>query len=407
MARHDTILVARFHALWTLEGLGALDTAFVRELMRDPSPRVRIQALRASETLYKAGNKTLADDYRRLAADADADVAIQAMLTINTLKVPDAQETLRAAMSSTPARGVKLIADQILNPPAERGGGRNLTAPQRAMIATGATVFMETCAQCHGENGSGKPTPTGQLMAPALAGNPHVTGYPDWVIKTLLHGLTGPINGESYAGLIMVPQKEQSDEWIAMMTSYVRNSFTNQASFVTADQVAKIRAATEARKTPWTYSELTGSVPALMYVQSSWRATASDNPASAVRAFGTAGWSTIVPQRRDQWFQFELPQAVTLVEIQFQSSGRGGPAGSNAPPPPMPFPRAYSVQVSMDGNTWSAPVAEGVGVAGINVISLTPVRAKFVRITQTATVENAPPWSMQQIQLYELRPANW
>jgi len=57
----------------------------------------------------------------------------------------------------------------------------------------------------------------------------------------------------------------------------------------------------------------------------------------------------------------------------------------------------------MDGTTWSAPVAEGTGVAGPNVIALIPVRAKFVRITQTATVDNVTPWSMQQVQLYEIR----
>ena len=415
MARRDTVLVARFHALWTLEGLSALDSAFVRELMQDVSPRVRIQAIRASETLYKGGDKTLAADYRRLAADANADVAIQALLTMNALKVPDASDAVRAAIAAKPPRGVQLVADQILNPPADntvRGPGvRNLPAPQRAMLAAGATAFMETCSQCHGENGGGRLTPTGQLIAPALAGNPHVTGYPDWVIKTLLHGLTGPINGKTYAGLIMVPQKEQSDEWIAMMTSYVRNTFTNQASFVSPDQVARIRAATRARNAPFTFAELAESVPVLMMAQSTWKATASDNPASAVRAFGTAGWSTIVPQRADQWFQFELPQPVTLAEIQFQSNGsavrpRAG-VTDPAPPPPVPFPRAYRVQVSMDGTIWSAPVAEGLGLAGSNVVALTPVRAKFVRITLTATAENAPPWSMQQMQLYELRSTGW
>jgi len=335
---------------------------------------------------------------------------------MNALNMPGVPDAMRAVIASKPARGVQLVAEQILNPSADlagRGpGARNFNAPQRTMMATGARVFMETCAQCHGETGLGKPMSNGQLTAPALGGNPHVTGYPDWVIKTLLHGLTGPINGRTYAGQIMVPQKEQSDEWIATMASYVRNSFTNQASFVTADQVAKIRAGTQARKTPWTFSELTGSVPVLMSVQSTWRATASDNATSAVRAFGTAGWSSLVPQRPDQWFQFELPEAVTLVEIQFQSAGGGGGGGragapGATPPSPMPFPRAYRVQVSMDGTAWSAPVAEGTGVAGANVISLKPVRAKFVRITQTATTENAPPWSMQQVQLYEIRPSGW
>src|SRR5829696_8623964 len=39
MARRDTMLVARFHALWTLEGLGALDASLVREAMRDANAR--------------------------------------------------------------------------------------------------------------------------------------------------------------------------------------------------------------------------------------------------------------------------------------------------------------------------------------------------------------------------------
>ena len=418
MAQRDTNLVARFHALWTLEGLGALDTGFVRQLLADASPRMRVQAIRASETLYKGGDKTFAADYRRLATGTDPDVAIQAMLTMNVLKVPEMSDALRATIASKPPRGVQLVADQLLSPPADNGmrgpGVRTFAEPQRAVIAAGATVFMETCAQCHGESGGGKPTPSGQLMAPALAGNPHVTGYPDWVIKTLLHGLTGPIQGQTYAGLIMVPQKEQPDAWIAMMASYIRNTFTNQASFITADQVARIRAVNRARSTPWTYAELSASVPVLMHVQGTWRATASENAVSAVRAFGTAGWSTIVPQRPDQWFQFELPQPVTLAEIQFQSNAGGPPrprtsvtgtAPATPAPPVAPYPRSYRVQVSMDGTTWSAPVAEGTGVAGPNVIALTPVRAKFVRITQTGTVDNVTPWSMQQVQLYEIRPS--
>ena len=35
MAKTSSSLVGRFHALWTLEGLGKLDAATVRELMKD------------------------------------------------------------------------------------------------------------------------------------------------------------------------------------------------------------------------------------------------------------------------------------------------------------------------------------------------------------------------------------
>ena len=86
LARTSDSLVGRFHAMWTLEGLGALDAALVREQMKDPNPRMRIQAIRASESLYKAGNRTFDADYRAMAEDPDTDVSIQAMLTLSVLQ---------------------------------------------------------------------------------------------------------------------------------------------------------------------------------------------------------------------------------------------------------------------------------------------------------------------------------
>ena len=55
----------------------------------------------------------------------------------------------------------------------------------------------------------------------------------------------------------------------------------------------------------------------------------------------------------------------------------------------------------MDGKTWGAPVAEGQGSGPTTTIAFRPVRAKFVRITQTATVENGPAWSIQRLRLYQ------
>ena len=83
-------LLARFHAMWTLEGLGALEARLVRNAMKDPNPRMRIQAIRASESLFKAGDRSFDADYRAATKDADVDVALQAMLTMNVLKFPDA-----------------------------------------------------------------------------------------------------------------------------------------------------------------------------------------------------------------------------------------------------------------------------------------------------------------------------
>jgi mono/diheme cytochrome c family protein len=400
MARRDTMLLARFHALWTLEGLGALDAEAVRDAMRDANARMRIQGIRASETLYKGGDTTLAADWRRLARDPSVDVVIQAMMTLNTLRVPGAAAVVRATMAANQARGVQLVGRQILAPGSDMPG-RDFTAGQRVVMERGAAIFRESCASCHGANGHGAPVAGGGTMAPAFAGSPRVTGHPDYVTKVLLHGLTGPIEGKTYAGQIMVSQAQQSDQWIADVASYLRNAFTNAASFVTPQQVAAARAATRARTSAWTYPELTASVPVLMHQQSTWKATASHESDRAVRAFGTAGWSTMVPQTAGMWFQFELPEPTTLAELRFLSAPGFTPPGQ--PPRPATYPRGYTVQLSMDGTTWSAPVAEGQGTGQSTTITFTPTRTRFVRITQTATTENAPPWAIQQLQLYEIR----
>ena len=67
MARTSSTSWRAIHALWTLEGLGGSMPALARELMKDADPEIRIQAIRASETLYKAGDQSFAADYRALA----------------------------------------------------------------------------------------------------------------------------------------------------------------------------------------------------------------------------------------------------------------------------------------------------------------------------------------------------
>ena len=105
--------------MWTLEGLGALKPALVRQLMEDPEPRMRIQAIRASETLLQGGRSLVrAPTTTRLTKDPDVDVVIQALLTINRWKAPDAAATTKTIMESNQARGVQLVGTTML----DRGG---------------------------------------------------------------------------------------------------------------------------------------------------------------------------------------------------------------------------------------------------------------------------------------------
>ena len=46
--------------------------------------------------------------------------------------------------------------------------------------------------------------PPGMTMAPPLAGSPRVQAHRDYVVKVLLKGLTGPLDGKTYRE-VMVP----------------------------------------------------------------------------------------------------------------------------------------------------------------------------------------------------------
>jgi mono/diheme cytochrome c family protein len=412
-------LLTRVHALWTLEGLGAMDATLVRGLIKDPEPRMRIQAIRASETLYKAGDRSFAADYRAAAGDTNTDVALQALLTLKLFNVPDFATVVRATMAANGARGVQVIGQQLLQPPPAFGaGGRGAPTYTSAEVATlerGQTIYNELCFTCHAPDGRGAESEAGNgsLRAPSLASSPRVTGHRDLVVKTLLHGMMGPLDGRSYVE-VMVPMGSNRDEWIADVASYVRNAFGNVGDFVSPADVARVRAATASRASMWTVDELTAGAPSLMAIDATWNATASHNAAAAENAFGFGGWSSATAQQAGMWFQFEMPQPMTITEIAFQSGGAGrgggggrgaaapGPGGAPVNPAAMlGFPRGYSVQVSMDGTTWGAPVAQGQGTGSPTVITFSPVRAKFVRINQTATTESAPIWSIQRLRVYQ------
>ncbi len=106
-----------------------------------------------------------------------------------------------------------------------------------ALMKTGKQQFL-VCGACHGQSGEGT------AAGPPLAGSEWVTGPEENLIRIQLRGLQGPIKvkGVEYnfpAG--MAAMAYQSDEQIAAVLTYVRNSFGNSAPPVTAAAVAALR----------------------------------------------------------------------------------------------------------------------------------------------------------------------
>ena len=211
---------------------------------------------------------------------------IQALLTINRWKAPDAAGDDQGDDGEQPgARRPGRRHDDAESAGGRGGrrrGGAPLTPEQQAQLDRGAQIYNELCFACHGPGRLGTPKPElATTMAPALAGSPRVNGHRDYIIKVVLHGLTGPVDGKTYTDM-MIPMGNNDDEWIAAVASFVRNNFGNSGGFVTPADVARVRAASAGRKTLWTLPELTASLPAPLFTDG-WKLTASHNADAARR----------------------------------------------------------------------------------------------------------------------------
>lgn len=105
-------------------------------------------------------------------------------------------------------------------------------------IAKGKEVYMQTCFVCHQPDGQGV---AGQI--PPLAKSDFLAGLSkDDYIRGVVLGRSGQIvvNGKPYSG-IMVPINYLTDEQVANVLTYVRNSFGNSGEAVSATEVARVR----------------------------------------------------------------------------------------------------------------------------------------------------------------------
>lgn len=113
--------------------------------------------------------------------------------------------------------------------------------------------YRTHCGACHGTSGRGAPH-----LFPPLRGASWVNADPGLPIRVILHGLEGPVSvgGERYMNRMFPLGHRLSDEQVARILTYVRASWGNRSSPVTAAEVRRIRDATADRSRPWTASEL-------------------------------------------------------------------------------------------------------------------------------------------------------
>ena len=278
--------LGKIHALWTLEGIGALTSEAVGYALRFGSAKVVVSALWAAATLPHLELLKLEKDLIGL-KPADKEAATYLARALGPIATPAAFVRLNdlvnnskdkfvtaAAFSGLDHReaayeaaiGTKPIDKTLAGWIAQAGkkkkgsSGSTLKGEALASFERGKALFHgeAACFGCHAPDGGGMVG-----LAPPLDGSEWVTGKPELLAKVLLHGMTGPITvkGVKYetpAGMpALAGNPIFTDGKIADIMTYVRNEWSNKASPVQPALVEKLRKETSSQSgRPYTEKDL-------------------------------------------------------------------------------------------------------------------------------------------------------
>jgi hypothetical protein len=247
--------LARLHALWTLEGLEAVTPDMIVHQLKDTDARVKRAALRISDRYLKQGNNEVFAALEDLESEKDLEVLHQLVLSLRSTKNPKAKTIVQSLMNNYPDSLMihTLGKVNIENIPSDIAALKEKIKLEsdfyRKSTLEGYKIYKSLCAACHGLKGEGIGN-----TAPSLIGSPRLKTKPAVAIKILLDGMTGPIDGKKYTGL-MAGMKYQDDPWITAVVNYIRFGLNDEKP-IGVWEVTGVREQTKERDTYWTLEEL-------------------------------------------------------------------------------------------------------------------------------------------------------
>jgi mono/diheme cytochrome c family protein len=116
--------------------------------------------------------------------------------------------------------------------------GCNSHSSTEVSIERGKKIYTQYCLSCHQVDGSGVPQ-----LNPPLKNSAYVVGEESKLISIITHGFNEgvEINSDTYANPMPPVGANFKDGEIADVLTYVRNSFGNKASAISADHVKTLR----------------------------------------------------------------------------------------------------------------------------------------------------------------------
>ena len=258
--------ISRLHALWTIDGLDAIDKQTAIAALRDKSPQIRKAGIRLSEKYLQMKDAEVIKALLLMQDDSSNEVVTQLALSLHSFRDTMMEKVVsNILLKHKNSKLISGVKDMFARNEEMAKFGSRLVAldePARKLVTRGSVIFNSLCSSCHGPRGEGLPA----AMAPPLIGKFKLIENKEGVIRILLNGLKGPVDGKTYPD-VMMPMKSYNDEWIASVLSYVRfdlcmQSFPNMPSdylnwvIVRPDEVKKIRSQHSDRQEHWTWDEL-------------------------------------------------------------------------------------------------------------------------------------------------------
>lgn len=399
--------LTRIHALWTLEGIGAVTPELLLTALSDSDATVVAAAIRNAEPFLKVGEPSVMQKLIPLKDHADAEVYLQLFNSVDyalgqgadaeqLTPLLDATTDIAATYKDNPViRAVTRGRAAMAQERARRAEQAKQDARFGKVMDHGGTIYKQLCFTCHGNDGKGTPMPgqAGVTLAPAFAGSARLGGSGANMVRTILHGLAGPIDGKTYPG-IMAPMQANDDEWVAAVSTYVQNTYgpkSKRGQEVTPAFVAALRQQHTERGTPWTVPELEELEPPLLVNRDKWTLTSSHNQGScdaAVDGDPSTRYTTSTPQKPGQWLRVKLPKKSRVNRIVLDSSRSA-----------HDYPRGYEIRVSDDGKSWSDPILDGDGRNAVTDLGFASIETSHIEIKQTGTIGNKY-WSIHELEIY-------
>ena len=281
--------LAAVHALWSMEGSSVLKKEDVLPLLKNSDWSIRMQALNSAPSVMNKDNyKEFLNIFRLLLSQDDTlaapylaflnpylasfdPMAAKQLLADLAKKYPINMYVADAVISNLKNRETVFYAELAADTSAaiskrlkkviedkEKKSGNSVDVSKE--YPKGASLFRSICQTCHSADGNGI-----NGLAPPLNKSDWVTGDKSRLIKVLLYGLNGPITigtkvykSPEISGEMpgLASNSNFSDEDIAQVANYIRNSWSNKGDKISKEAVSEIREKYKGRQKAFNEPEL-------------------------------------------------------------------------------------------------------------------------------------------------------